>query len=216
MKKNKIAGFWIRLSARIIDLIFFGFTSLFIAFFSIQKKVVWEFKEPFLFYVWSISTIIILFLYFCILPLFFGGKTIGMFICRIKIKFKNSNKFKSIFKRELFFSLTWLFLLVLVTIVINHTLISKYASTNQEQITYSDLELLRKSTTTTIGGIFVLIQMICAISIVVKKPGPAIHDQFSETETVWIDKYSKIKKQQSNEIISIRPKLIKQEIIEWI
>lgn len=216
MKKNKIAGFWIRLLARIIDLIFFGSISLFIAFFSVQKKVIWEFKEPFLFYIWSIATIIIIFLYFCILPLFFGGKTIGMFICRIKIKFKNYSKFKSILKREFCFSLTWIFLLILVTIIINHTLISKYASTNQKQIIYSDFELLRKSTLTAIGGICVLLQMICSISIVVKKPGPAIHDQFSETETVWIYKYSKTKKQQSNEIISIKPQLIKQEIIEWI
>lgn len=137
-----------------------------------------------------------------------------MWICRIKILFEDKNKIKSILKRELLLSISWIMLLVCVAIFINHTLFDRYARTNQKGISYTTWETLRISIVTTVASLLTLGQMITSISIVVRKPNKSLHDSYSKTETVWINKMVKVSKQKQK--TSVKPKLIKQNKVEWV
>lgn len=215
MKVNTQAGFWIRLLARMIDLIIFGLIMVGSALINLRKDNFWYFQDNWFFYVWILFNILILFLMFILLPVLFNGQTLGMFVTRIKITFQEKDKWKSIIKRELFFAITWIILLVIIGAVVNHTLFAKYARTHQKDIKYSSWEQIRISIVTTVASLLTLIQMVCAISVVVRKPHPGIHDSYSKTKTVWINKFTTINK-TNNKFVSIKPQMIKNEKVEWL
>lgn len=215
MKVNLQTGFWIRLLARIIDLTIFATISIGFALINLHKEATWYFKDNWFFYVWMMFNVLILFVMFVLLPIIFNGQTLGMFITRIKIIYENDNKVKSIFKRELFFSITWIVLVICVALLINHTLFVKYAKSDQKNIKYTSWESLRISIVTTVASLLTLMQMIVAISVVVRKPHPGLHDSYSKTKTVWVNKFIKVK-QKTNKFISIKPRLVKNEKVEWL
>lgn len=200
--------------ARLIDLVIFAAISIGFALINLKHDKNWYFQDNWFFYIWIIFSVIALTVIYLILPVVWNGKTIGMWICRIKIIFEDQNKIHSIFKRELFLSVSWILLLVCVGVFINHTLFDRYARTHQKDVDYTTFETLRISTVTTIASLLTLGQMIVGISIVVRKPRTALHDGYSKTETVWINKMVKIEKPKPN--TSVQPRLIKQEKIEWI
>lgn len=215
MKINLQTGFWIRLLARMIDLMIFAAISVGFALINLHKDTSWYFKDNWFFYIWMMFNVLILFVMFILLPVIFNGQTLGMFITRIKISFEDNNKLKSILKRELFFSITWIILVICVGLLINHTLFVKYAKTNQKDIKYTNWENLRISIVTTIASLLTLMQMVVSISVVVRKPHPGIHDSYSKTKTVWVNKFTEVKK-QTKDFISIKPRMVKNEKVEWL
>ena len=215
MKVNLQTGFWIRLLARMIDLMIFAAISVGFALINLHKDTSWYFKDNWFFYIWMMFNVLILFVMFILLPVIFNGQTLGMFITRIKISFEDNNKLKSILKRELFFSITWIILVICVGLLINHTLFVKYAKTNQKDIKYTNWENLRISIVTTIASLLTLMQMVVSISVVVRKPHPGIHDSYSKTKTVWVNKFTEVKK-QTKDFISIKPRMVKNEKVEWL
>lgn len=212
--KNKRAGFWIRLLARLIDLLIVSVLSISFALIDLRHTNNWYFENDWFFYIWILFNVLVLIVVYLLTPIIWDGKTVGMWVCRIKILFEDNNKFVSILKRELFISVSWIILFVCVGVFINHTLFDRYARTSQDHINYTTWEMIRISTITTIASLLTVAQMITAISIVIRKSKKSLHDSYSKTDTVWINKMVKVLKVKKS--VSIKPRLIKQEEVEWI
>ena len=209
---NKRAGFWIRFLGRFIDLTIVFAILVSFSFLGLEKSDRWQFKNDWFFYIWTLLGIILISTLFIFIP-YKKGWTIGMFICRIKIENNNKNKLGSIIKREYMFSITWIFLLLLVAVVINHTMINEYMQTKQKDISYSNWEVIRISIISSVSSILLLVQMIFGISTIVRKPKGSLHDEYSKTNTVWMNKYTQVVLRK--EVVSIKPTLIKQNVVEW-
>lgn len=235
MKQNKVSGFWIRLLGRLIDLVIVGaFVVLFgwlltgqvpteVQPFPLKEKWLLEkgttvlgFVEPWEFYVWAVSTMILIAIEFILIPWLTKGRTPGMFICRIKIKFNNNKIFLSILKREIFYALTWIWSTLMLMVIINHTMINQFALTDQDlNNDYTSWELARISVLTVLTSFPMFLMFGSAISIVIRKGRIGFHDTMSDTTTVWENKFVEIEKQE-NEIISIPPMPVKNKLVEWI
>lgn len=137
-----------------------------------------------------------------------------MWVFRIEIQFENKNKILSILKREFFYSLEWIFMLLFIMAVINHTMITKFAKSDQDGIVYSDLEKLRIGIVSAVGSILMMIQFIYSISIFVRGPKKGLHDTQSNTWTVWTNKFTKIEKKVTKK--TIRPMPINNTPVIWV
>lgn len=213
IKKNKNAGFWIRFCARFIDvlipsLIMFGAATL-----MIEKNVTYDFRQPILFYVWSILFITLILTFSIIIPLFFHNKSFGMFIFRLEYRYENK-KWTSIIKREFLVSLTWAFIIFMIMIFVNHTLIGKFAQNNQKSIPYTDWERVRISVVSIISAFMMILQLMCGISILVHNDKRGMHDRIAKMSVVYTNKFVTITK---DEIPSeLKPRPVNNTIIEWI
>lgn len=212
--KNLNAGFWIRLSARLLDLIFILLISFISLYPNLQKNNnEWQFVNNVAFYIWLFTFMFMVFGYFIVLPFVWNGQTIFMRLLKIRIKFNNDeNIFKSILIRESMFSLMWIFMAILYGLLINHTLAFKYSLRNQKDL-FSDWERVRINLFATVGSIYMTVQFIFAISIVIRKNKIGLHDSTSNTETIWINKMIKEKK---NKKIEIKPKQINNNEVIWV
>lgn len=211
---NKKTGFWIRLVVRLFDLILVSAIAVSFLFLIMNHSNGWSFKEDWMYYIWTLMYVAMLFMWFIIIPIYFGGQTLFMKLFRIKIIFNDNNKLSSMIKRELVFSIMWMFMLVVVALVINHTLISKYVSTKQDNISYSSFEKLRTGTVTAIGSILTVTQFVFAISIFVRGANKGLHDTQSNTWTVWKNKY--IEKPKTKKKIKILPKPVNNTPVNWV
>ena len=211
---NKKTGFWIRFIARLTDFVFVGVASVLVAYLLMDTKGSIHFKKGYMFYVWSLITTILIFSWFVLIPWLTKGVTPMMWVLRIEIVFNSDKVFKSIIRREFFFSLTWIFMNLMTMVIINHTLIHKFSLTNQSKLTYSDWEKLRKNIMASIGSILIVIQFIFAISIFVRGDKKGLHDSQSNTWTVWTNKF--VDKPTETKEIKIKPKMIGNNPIIWI
>ena len=211
---NKKTGFWIRFLVRLLDFAIVGAASVLVAYLLMDANGVIHFKKWYMFYVWSSITTIVIFLWFIFVPFITRGQTPIMWIMRIKIIFNNEKIFLSIIRREFLFSLTWMFMNLLTMVVVNHTLIHKFSLTNQENITYSDWEKLRKNIITSVGSIMIVIQFIYAISIFVRGEKKGLHDSQSNTWTIWVNKY--INKPKEIKETKIKPRLMVNNPVLWV
>ena len=212
MKKNKQTGFWIRFISRVLDVCAISFISILTAFIMMSYNNGWHFKNNFYFYIWTLEFMILCFLWFVLIPVI-KGQTLFMWVFRIKIIF-HEKKFISMIKRELFFSISWIFMMFLVMVIINHTLILEFVSKKHSIKKYTNFEKIRINLISSIGGVLTLIQFITSISICVRGDKKGLHDTFSKTQTVWKNKYIKINK-EFNKII-IKPKIVKNIPVEWM
>ncbi len=218
---NKTANFWIRFLGRILDilLVFVLFGSLLFLIVNIKykPKINIQFKNIYLFYIWFILLDLYLFFYFIIFPFFFNGQTLSMKILKIKIQFNEKNKFISLIKRELFFSLGWILMSLIVIIVINHTLIIKFAQLNSRKIwiyNFSIWENFRLIIFRIFAFFVTVIQFVLLISIVIRENNIGLHDVFSKTRTIWTKKFINIENNENEK--RIKPKPIKNKPVEWI
>ena len=191
MKKNLIAGFWIRTMARTIDLIFL-FSIIFCTFwFNIEKRgEILYFKYIYAYYLTMVLFISLLPLYFILLPFFFKGNTLGNFIFRIKLKEDvGQSKLMSYFKRELPFSVSWSFLAILSTLILNHTLFLKVTDMKYNSDGYSTWEVIRISVIQSFGYMVSLIQLLILVTILVKGRKKSFLDLYSKSKIIYINKY---------------------------
>ncbi|MCC3160902.1 MAG: RDD family protein [Mollicutes bacterium PWAP] len=230
MKKKiyKKAGFWIRFLSRVLDVFIFGLiligTSF--AFLSHNKIEIgynhpytsWTFDSTWKYITWLIINIIQTFSLFILLPFFTNGRTIGMFICRIKIHYLKNKKriqiFKSQIYREIFFGLSWSFLMFLFIILMyNPRFFIKFISTNRDSINFTTWQNVRISIITTFSGLIIFIQLISGISVGIKREKSSFIDKLSKTETVW-EKYQLM--EDEPKFKKIPTKIVKREKIEWM
>lgn len=212
---NKKTGFWIRFAARFMDLASVSSISIISAYFMMSTNEGLHFKEGYLYYVWSLEFVSLLFVWFILLPILTNGYTPFMWVFRIKIFFELTNKWKSIFKRELFFSIYWIFITILVAAVINDTLIHKYAKTNQNSIQYTNWEKIRIGIVSAVGTVSIVIQFIYSMSIFVRGDKKGIHDTQSHTWTIWVNKFVE-KEDVKPKQTPIKPRPIYNNPIEWV
>lgn len=105
-------------------------------------------------------------------------------------------------------------MLLIVAVVVNHTLISKYAVSDQDNISYTSFEKLRTGTVSAIGSVLTVIQFIFAISIFVRGTNKGLHDTQSNTWTVWKNKF--IEKPSAKREIKISPKPVNNNPVIWV
>jgi len=217
MKENKKANFWIKLLARLIDLLPIATISIGILFLMMRHSTEgWVFKELWMYYLWNFILVILIAWEFLIMPLLTNGKTLGMWVTQIKIV-ANKNFVKRVLKREVFFAWTWILMTFMVMVIINHTLIYKFASTTKDMNKLTSLESLRIGIVSAIGSISIVIQMFLGISGVVRRDKRSLHDVYAKTNVVWEKKFITIEKSKtlkSNSRI-LKPVPYKEEEIEW-
>ena len=213
---NKTAGFWIRFFTRLLDsIVVFALSGTFLYLIvDIENNVIKSFKLDILFYFWVLFFIFLLITIFILIPYFLNGQTLFMKLFRIKIEFKLKNKLFSLIIRELFFSISWIFMSLLIATMINHTLILKFASTSFSKLNFTNFEIFRIYVIRSFGGIITLIQFCFLISIIVKQDKIALHDIQSKTRVVWINKF--FEKIQEKKTVRIKPVLIKNNPVIWI
>ncbi len=222
IKELKIAGFWIRLMARLIDVLILFIISFFLTWLFLEKKFVnekligWVFKENYLFYVYAFIIVFFILFLFVLLPIIWNGKTLGHFITRTKIVAEN-NLLRSILTREIFWSFSWIFCIILTTTIINHTLFFKFISNNiNVNDDFSAWETTRISFVTSIASIIVLMQMFLAISIIARPNKLGLQDVYSKTKVVYLNKYIYTKIEDNNKNELLKPQKIKEIIINYI
>ena len=212
--ENIKTGFWIRCLSRLLDLILVASIVVTSAYFMMDHGARWHFRDDYLFYIWILEFIALIFIAFILVPFLTKGYTLFMWVFRIKIIFETDKIFTSIIKRELFFSIYWIIMAILVMAIINHTLIDKYALVDQDKVSYSNLEKLRMSTVTAVGSILIVIQFIYAMSIFVRGSRKGLHDTQSKTWTVWVNKFKDIPKEK--EMQTIKPRPVNNNPVIWV
>lgn len=175
----------------------------------------WHFKYGWLFYIWSLEFIALIVGMFIVLPLLNNGQTLSMKLLKIKIFFEDEKKITSILKREIFFSLNWIVMILLISIVINHTLFTEFAKVDQKNINYTDLEKLRIGVITSISSLLMVMQFIYAISIFVRGDKKGLHDTQSKTKTIWVHKFVEVKQKYIKAIV-IKPQPVNNIKVDWI
>ncbi|WKX02480.1 RDD family protein [Candidatus Mycoplasma mahonii] len=213
-KENKIVKFWPKLIARIIDLAIISVITTIVAYFmthEINNKR--QFIEPWMFYIFMIFMALLFLIIFLLIPCYWNGKSIGMYIARIKIVPLKYSLKKTIIIRETFFGLSWIFLIFIMVTFINHTLIIKLID-KQNDIVYKGWEAFRVAIFSTTSWVIVIIQLIFGISGLIRKNGISLHDNFASAKTVWINKFTEIpiiKKAKT-----IKPTKAKNNPVKWI
>lgn len=215
MNKNSQApaGFWIRLVSRFIDMLIPGGLSIGLLFLLLEKKTNYEFKENYYYYIWTIVTIALILISFILVPFLSKGRTLGMFITKTKIVAEGS-LLKTLIKREGFFSLGWVLMLIVAMAVINHTLVNDFARNDQKSISYSDTDKLRIGVVSAVGSLLIILQLLSVVGIIARRDKCGFHDRASNSKTVWTNK-TLVEESQVFEK-KIQPRLVKDEVVEWV
>lgn len=214
-KENVTAGFWSKFLARIIDLVIMSLIVVGIGFSIMTRYPKWHFDQPWKFYAWIFIFFVTVSVEFILIPILFDGKTLGMYVVKIKITTQEYSMGKSVLKREAFFALMWLLNIILITIIINHTLINKYALTKQTDIKYTAWETARISMVSSVGSITIIIQMLFAISSIVRKDKRSLHDVYSKTRVVRYNKFQDVAV-KTKTARKIKPVMIEEPEVKWI
>ncbi|AWX69481.1 RDD family protein [[Mycoplasma] anseris] len=213
IKINLKANFWIRLLATLLDslifLVFFVTTSFFA--FDYQKAKI----HNILYYVWLIDQIIFLLIWYILIPIFWYGKTFGMWICRIKVIKTNSNeKFsKVIFDRQRLFAFLWMIIFTIFAILISPQTFEQAAliGIKKEDLTNTQLAFLLIPTI--LIGLASFVQLFLIITNA-RNNRIGLNDTFSNSFTVWINKYEEIEDPNQN-LIEIKPRIRNLPKLEW-
>ncbi|MCP4337267.1 MAG: RDD family protein [Mycoplasma sp.] len=223
IKKKVPAGFWRIFSARMIDLIIITILSVGTLFLFLDQNTK-HFYYSYNFYIWSILTIIYIFLIMVAIPLSFKGIGIGSWVTRIKIISISGNLYKNILKREIAYSFAWIFVILLTMSVVNHTLIDKVAilkgsfkvgskTFGPENLQLTNLEKTRITLCGSISGLITFAQMWLAITIIPHPEKRGWLDRWANTKVIRINKTKDFFIEDKMEII--KPIKIKQAKVEY-
>ncbi|WP_033161332.1 RDD family protein [[Mycoplasma] collis] len=225
MKKYLKASYKIRFLSGVIDIFIFIFITFLITFlvffkFDFQNDKVDPIFNIF-YYLWFLFEISIILFLHLIIPLFFSkGKTIGKIITKLQVVNLNGNtkkiNLKNIIKKEIFYSLNWIFIILLFLIFINPEEFKSF-SKNKELLTkkIENIENLSLKIKVVLRLIFIISNFFVFSNYVItltifKKNRLSIIDIFSQTQTVYKNKF-----EFKNEISeSLKPKELNWESIE--
>ncbi|AZZ65742.1 hypothetical protein DMC14_003050 [Metamycoplasma phocicerebrale] len=190
---NKKANFWIRLLATIIDLILFVVFALATSFivFNYKKADFYTnqllYKEL-IYRFWLLSLILFLVLTYIVFPILTKGKTIGMLICKIKVILTNKNikLSKAIFDRQRLFSFLWIFVFIAFMLMSTDAFLKATRGKNLNNVEKVVFALPVTLATIALGlDLFMIITGAGATRV-------SWNDKFSQTRTVWINKFEEI------------------------
>lgn len=204
IKQNRKANFWIRSLATFLDLLLFCLFLIASSFLIFNYKNNTYLFSKWLYYPWLLSLCIYLCLYFIVIPIVWKGKTLGMFICRIKIiKNKDNLKFsKVIFDRQRLFSFSWICIFLLFLILIHPDTFLQALSQSKP---LSKLQKIFLAVPGTLASL-VLVFELFLIFTNLKSSGIGLNDKLSSSYTVWINKYDDILSDDPDKKVKIKPK----------
>ncbi|MBN4089624.1 RDD family protein [Mycoplasma enhydrae] len=192
-KINRKAHFWIRVLASLIDLTLFIIFAIGTSFLVFNYKNVDFYttnilNRELIYRMWLFSLILVLFLLYILIPVIFKGQTIGMLTCKIKIISTKSKRklWKTVFDRQRLFSFLWMFVLLAFMLVSTDAFLK---ATKGDKLNM--VEKIVFSLPTTLATIAINLEIIMILSGV----GASRlnwNDKFSQSQTVWINKYDEI------------------------
>lgn len=188
------------------------------------------------YYGWLAISIVSIGLLFILIPMLTNGRTLAMLICRIKIVIKEEDKtkpwikrffarFTPLFKREIFMSLAIAINMLLVIALFDKDLFNKFTYWSKKNLekhdlaakdVFSSLDSLRIGIITTVASVLFVVEMIFALSIIVRKNKGGFQDSLSKTKTIWEKRMVELKQPKDDSVTSFKPRLVKKEQIEWI
>lgn len=210
--ENKKAGFWIRFASLIIDLIIFCSISISSSLMCIDKVDFIElntsiFQVNRIYYIWIVLMIILISIQFIAIPLFFNGKTIGMFILGLNLHFNDKKIFSSIMKRIELGPLLWIIIFIIFfsfiwPSTINKLIVNAYINDNykvQNDLSVEVKQLLQDNKLSTLENAFyaipstmspivVMLQLFLLISTGFKGTKISLLDKFSNSQIVYKNK----------------------------
>jgi len=205
IKQNKKANFWIRLLASSIDLSLFVIFLIATSFmvFNYQKNTYYHIAN---YYVWLFLIITYLTFFYIVLPIIWKGKTIGLAICRLKIIKKDNASFdkfsKIIFDRQRLFAFLWI-CIFLSFIIFIHPQTFLEAAKKEKIKPYQKLFL---SIPIVLSSLAIMLQIFLMFTNL-KSDKIGLNDKFSNSLTVWMNKFEEIKNSKEEKILKeIRPK----------
>ncbi|RMA78529.1 RDD family protein [Metamycoplasma subdolum] len=214
VKQNKLANPWIRLLATIIDNLIFLSIFLAVSFlvFDYQKST-YRFSKYF-YYLWLSSGIILIIINQIVLPVFLKGKSIGMLICKIHVlNLEHRRRFsKAVFDRSRLFGFLWLCIICFYVVLISPETFIKISQVGFKK---EDLNLVQKiffAIPLTLTSFGLIVQVVFVISnFSTNRIG--WNDKFSNTRTVWDNKFDEIEEDDNvlEKIIPIKRVLPKIE-----
>ncbi|MCV3733782.1 RDD family protein [Mycoplasma enhydrae] len=192
-KINRKAHFWIRVLASLIDLTLFIIFAIGTSFLVFNYKNVDFYttnilNRELIYRMWLFSLILVLFLLYILIPVIFKGQTIGMLTCKIKIISTKSKRklWKTVFDRQRLFSFLWMFVLLAFMLVSTDAFLKATKGNKLNMV-----EKIVFSLPATLATIAINLEIIMILSGV----GASRlnwNDKFSQSQTVWIDKYDEI------------------------
>ncbi|WP_330463346.1 RDD family protein [Metamycoplasma gateae] len=210
IKKNIKANFWIRTLATLIDLLIFIFITISTSFLvfnykkgdfhtenTVYKEIIYRF--------WLLFLIVFLVFWYILIPIISRGQTVGMLICKIKIlpTEKNDKKLsKVIFDRQRLFSFLWMFVFISFMLLSTDAFL-KAARGNK----LNNVEKLILSIPTALSVIAINIQLFILITGI-KANRINLNDKFSNSLTVWKNKYEEIINEEDNKKIMPKKRVL--------
>lgn len=205
--------------ARMIDLSIVLPITVLISYLLLERKNnTWVFKNEFMFYLVGIIFITLLIIFLYLLPFLTKGKTIGNIVTKTKLEYEN-NLLKSIVKKEMIFSGSWILTTLVMMITINHTLADRFISSNIKDYSFTTFEHIRINIVTSLSSLTFLLQMVTISSIIVRKDKRSISDVLANVRIIYLNKVNNIQKPTEDKINIdeiIKPTVIQKEPIEWI
>ncbi|QJG66401.1 RDD family protein [Mycoplasma phocoeninasale] len=203
---NRKANFWIRLLATIIDLLIFIAFAISSSFLVFNYKL-GEYINKWNYYVWLTLLILMLNIFWIIIPILFQGQTIGMMICKIKIipQEAKTKLSRAIFDRQRLFAFTWMIIFALFIIFVSPELFIKAAKINRNSGKLETLERVFVLIPTALASFATFAEIFLVISNV-KESRIGINDNLSNTYTVWKNRFDKSEEIQEIKAI-IKPKI---------
>lgn len=208
------AGFWIRFLSGIID----SFVFLVFAYLLSIPMVNQDLEIiGWYYYTWFFEIAISIIIFQTLVPMTNKSRmTLGRWICRLEIVGLDDSipNYKVIVKKEILYSLLWIFCFILFILFISPELFTKIAKSSHIQIrdnkNFSNFEIFLVSLPTSLITFLNFFQIAITLSLM-KKSRISFNDYFSKTKTVWKNKYTqKITEKQLHSIPRKLPEL------EWL
>lgn len=233
---NKKAGFWIRAFSLLIDITIFCLLAISLSLWCLEKKYfpeinkyIYQIKNYYIYYLWFIIVDLILIIQFIFIPMLCDGKTIGMMITQLKVKYLEKDKSQSFVKRIEIGVVLWIFLITSFMCLVQPPAVNKmavysYIKTNYKDMTkeieklfdenkWSLMETILYSIPSTFSTIVLIVELFLLISVGFRNNKSGLVDKFSNSQIVYSKKYD-IQK-NNDDIKIINPKKDDKYKIIW-
>ncbi|MGL5520083.1 MAG: hypothetical protein ACRDBR_01475 [Metamycoplasmataceae bacterium] len=220
-KINKPANFISRLSSVFINSFIIILIVTPLSLIAIDNKNGELILNNILYYVWLLLFILVLFIYFFIIPLFFKGRNIGELIFLIKPindNLEGKNNFSSllflIFKKNFTGSFLWIFILLCFISFVPPSSAQKLFILQNDQTSneMTTLEIMGISIPAILSPLVIIINLFSLVSISINKNYQGFFDKLNNIKYIFINKFEKIDLVSSKDIFPEK----KEEIqINW-
>lgn len=236
IEENKKAGFWIRALSLLIDIVIFSIIGILSSLMCIKKVYfstvnlnIYQVKNDYTYFLWLLILILDLSIFFIAIPFLFNGKTIGMMITRLAIKYnEGTKKYWSLFKKAQLGPILWIVVIIFFMIFVWPTTINKmviFSYIKNKNIPESEAikdllssnkwnlrETIFYSIPAALSPIIIIVQLLFLISVGFKGNKIGLVDKFSNSQIIYTNKFDR-KNIETFELI--KPELYNPVEINW-